>query len=102
MAQSKRCRQCGETKPLEDFYKFAPNKDGRESRCRACADMTACYTRPESTQGRKDARRAAYLASPESKASTAAYNAAYYKENRDERIAYGRAYRKAKKEERND
>jgi hypothetical protein len=32
----KRCKKCGETKPLEDFYVNADCKDGRRPECKAC------------------------------------------------------------------
>jgi hypothetical protein len=32
----KRCRKCGELKPLEEFYKARGMADGRRSDCRTC------------------------------------------------------------------
>lgn len=32
----KRCSKCGETKPLEDFYRKARMTDGRDSWCKEC------------------------------------------------------------------
>jgi len=39
----KKCKQCEETKPLDDFYKLAGNKDGRFGKCKVCvrANVTA-------------------------------------------------------------
>ncbi|HEX3560381.1 MAG TPA: GIY-YIG nuclease family protein [Pyrinomonadaceae bacterium] len=33
---SKRCKRCGEEKPLEAFYKFSEGKYGRRPDCKAC------------------------------------------------------------------
>lgn len=32
----KRCRQCGEFKPLTDFHRYRQSADGRQSRCKVC------------------------------------------------------------------
>ncbi len=32
----KTCKKCGQTKPLEDFYKESRVKDGRQARCKTC------------------------------------------------------------------
>jgi hypothetical protein len=32
----KRCKQCGETKPLTDFYKASGTADGHRGECKAC------------------------------------------------------------------
>ena len=36
MSRSKPCRICGETKPLDDFYKASDMRDGRRSECKSC------------------------------------------------------------------
>jgi len=33
----KKCRVCGQAKPLEDFHRQVGAKDGRQNRCKACA-----------------------------------------------------------------
>lgn len=33
----KTCRQCGETKPLDDFYTMAGMRDGHRNECKACS-----------------------------------------------------------------
>ena len=40
----KTCTKCGEAKPLEEFYRHAANRSGREGRCKVCrnADRRAC------------------------------------------------------------
>jgi len=35
---AKHCKGCDQTKPLEMFYATSGNKDGRQSRCKACAN----------------------------------------------------------------
>jgi hypothetical protein len=32
----KRCKKCGETKPLSEFYRATGMRDGRRSECKAC------------------------------------------------------------------
>ena len=32
----KRCKQCGETKPVDEFYVNATSKDGRRAECKVC------------------------------------------------------------------
>jgi hypothetical protein len=32
----RRCRKCGETKPLEDFYRHPTGREGRLARCKRC------------------------------------------------------------------
>lgn len=36
MSSSKRCKWCGKTKPLTDFYRHGQSKDGRRPECKAC------------------------------------------------------------------
>lgn len=36
MLESKQCRKCLVSKPLEDFFRYAKSSDGRESKCKAC------------------------------------------------------------------
>lgn len=35
-AKTKRCIDCGDTKPLAAFYKHPSSQDGRQSRCKPC------------------------------------------------------------------
>jgi hypothetical protein len=32
----KTCKGCGETKPLDEFYKITENRDGRTGKCKVC------------------------------------------------------------------
>jgi len=36
VSRSKTCRICGETKPLDDFYKMAGMRDGHRNECKRC------------------------------------------------------------------
>lgn len=33
---TKTCKKCGESKPIEDFYKDAKNADGHYGKCKTC------------------------------------------------------------------
>jgi len=33
----KRCKKCGEVKPLDDFYRATGNRDGRRGECTQCS-----------------------------------------------------------------
>lgn len=37
---AKRCKDCGESKPLEDFHRCKNNKDGRKGKCKTCSAAT--------------------------------------------------------------
>ena len=42
----RKCTECGQIKPLEDFAKDKRNRDGRDSRCKAChAESTRLWRR---------------------------------------------------------
>jgi len=49
-ATHKRCTVCGEVKPLDNFYAAERMRDGRQSRCKACANVYQAAIR----QNRKD------------------------------------------------
>lgn len=71
----KKCRQCGETKSLNDFYRASGTRDGYRGECKTCSAA---------------AKRARYLADRERYiARTKAWVAA----NRDRRRAYEEEYR---------
>lgn len=36
LSSSKTCRICGQTKPLDDFYKMAGMRDGHRNECKSC------------------------------------------------------------------
>ena len=51
--KEKRCRDCGESKPLTEFYKHSGCKFGRNSRCKVCL-------RKENTTDKRRARHRRY------------------------------------------
>lgn len=42
----KSCRKCHETKPLDDFHRDKGRKDGRDTKCRACANKHGAVPNP--------------------------------------------------------
>ena len=46
-ATHKRCTVCGTVKPLDDFYAAERMRDGRQSRCKACANVYQAGVREE-------------------------------------------------------
>ena len=53
----KTCKRCGETKPLEGFYKDKKNKDGHRGICKTC-DKAQVYAK---RKGPKVSRTLSYL-----------------------------------------
>lgn len=47
--QEKVCVECGKSKPLDEFHRMSQAKDGRQSRCKLCANKNtpAGYRNPE-------------------------------------------------------
>lgn len=88
MSRSKTCRICGETKPLDDFYRMKGMRDGHRNECKAChlAQRKLRYDSPaavERVQRWRDANadryaayRREYAARPERKR---AMRDAYYR-----------------------
>lgn len=42
LEQTKRCRKCGETRPVSEFYTEPRHRDGLFSWCKGCAVKAAC------------------------------------------------------------
>jgi Autographiviridae endonuclease VII len=76
----KRCKKCGEAKPLSEFYRAAGMKDGHRSECKAChrAKQRAWY----------EANRDHAIAEVKR----------WQQENKERLHAYRRDYRKRRKE----
>lgn len=82
----KRCNQCGETKPLEEFYSNKDAKDGRRSPCKACEAESDRRYRAENSEERAEYQRLYRAANPE---KVAEYQRRYRAEN-PEKIAEGK------------
>jgi hypothetical protein len=80
----KRCKKCGETKPLSEFHQVAGMRDGHRSECKSCS---------------REIRRAWYAANR--KASIANVKR-WQQENKEHLHAYRREYRKRRKDEDRD
>lgn len=78
-ATEKRCRRCGETKPLSEFSASSKKLDGAHSYCKPCVARAArAYNRtPEAREKRE----------------------AWYRANRDRVREYGRAYQRRRRAE---
>lgn len=72
---SKTCTKCGETKPLDGFYRDKGKADGRSPHCKECErERYRCYYEENRDKRREYFRR-------------------YREENLDERLEYERRYR---------
>jgi 5-methylcytosine-specific restriction endonuclease McrA len=49
---TKKCTQCGEVKPLDQFTKWSGSKDGRRSYCKACSSKYMSNYSRNTTKGR--------------------------------------------------
>jgi hypothetical protein len=80
----KRCKKCGETKPLSDFYRATGMKDGHRSECKRChqAKQKAWY----------EANREASIANVKR----------WQQKNKEHLHAYRREYRKRRQAEDRD
>jgi len=45
MPTEKLCKGCGQTKPLDDFYRHKDPRDGRQSRCKLCSNASVAAAR---------------------------------------------------------
>lgn len=55
---TKKCIECGETKPLSDYYRNCGTKDGRINRCKTCqAPRTRAWNRANRDRLRESNRR---------------------------------------------
>ena len=80
----KRCKKCGETKPLAEFHRATGMKDGYRSECKACA---------------RTIRRAWYVANRQ---KAIADVKRWQQENKEHLHAYRRGYRQRRKAEDRD
>jgi hypothetical protein len=61
----KTCCGCGETKPLDEFYRFVHAKDGRTSRCKICRRVEEIQRRRENPERAREIDRAYRRRNPE-------------------------------------
>jgi hypothetical protein len=88
----KRCADCGETKPLEDFSPFKRSKDGRFSYCRTCS---AARSRAYAARNRDEvnARKQARRSDPEYRERERERDRERYREDPERAQARSRRYR---------
>lgn len=111
MTAKKKCRECGETKSLEEFHVNRRMKDGRQPMCKGCAVAAARERRadmkanPEQYAEQIERRRAADRAEsarrredPEYRAWMAEYQKGWRANNRERLATYQAEWRKANPE----
>ena len=91
----KTCTNCGETKPLADYYKHAHCKMGVHPECKACFLERDRARRARDREKIRERDRERYRANPEPKKTRAR---AYYAANREEQITKRREHYAANKE----
>ena len=90
-ADEKKCLDCGNTKPLEDFSPHPKGKYGRLSRCRSCLSSAAKLRRQENPRPRK--KRPGR--SPEdAKAHAREYQREHYAKNKTRKQELNREWKK--------
>lgn len=57
----KKCKNCGEDKPNEEYYKRVASKDGLAFNCKSCSDETAREWNNRNTDKRFETRRKSHL-----------------------------------------
>tara|TARA_R110000787_G_scaffold45145_2_gene110125 strand:+ start:141 stop:704 length:564 start_codon:yes stop_codon:yes gene_type:complete len=91
----KTCTKCGESKPLEDFYKAKLGKDGVEASCKDCVSVckAAYYA---ANKEKLKARSASYEAANKDRHN--ATNARWYAVNKNRKYLTNAAWAKANPE----
>lgn len=85
----KRCKVCGEVKPLDGFPRGSRTKDGRKALCKPCYCVRVKAERERDSEAINARRRIAYLADAENKRTLDRANKL---KNRDAVLARKRAY----------
>jgi hypothetical protein len=79
----KRCNRCGETKPLDGFYRNPAGRDGRRPECKACTSARRKLWYQQNRDREIDRVRHAQRANPgEYLAKQAQYRATHVREHR--------------------
>ena len=85
----KTCTKCGETKPLDDFYRKRSSADGRDSWCRECvAERSRRYHEENRDKERERSRRWR----EENRGKSMEYMRRWREENRDKERERQRQY----------
>lgn len=101
---TKRCPRCGETKPLEDFYRDRSSRDGRYSRCKTCflpeaRERMREYANRPGVRERANARsRARYRTDGAHRERLAEQNRKWVLANWEKRLAVSRAWMRRNRE----
>lgn len=86
--EMKKCTNCGEVKPLEEFYKDKSKKDGRERRCKVCKKRYYEANREKISEQKKQYRE-------DNREKILEYQKQYYETNRERVIERCKQYRQA-------
>ena len=94
---TKRCIECGEIKPLDEFGQHSHHKDGRSNRCKECKRVynrqyRAAHADEEASRNRQYKRQ--------NRTRLLAYYREYYQRNREAALAYARQYHQENRGER--
>lgn len=85
------CKICGEEKPLDDYHKARDNRDGKDSRCKACVKIGLAKWKKENRehvkQRDKDYRK-------EHKEDRTEYNKQWHKDHPGHKLEWERENRK--------
>jgi hypothetical protein len=90
MSTEKKCANCGEVKPLIDFYKDKREKDGRYSSCKACHRVRMKRWRSNNPEVQRELSEAWSHRHPD---RVAAYNKRYRERNPEVKRANVARYR---------
>ena len=109
---SKTCTKCGETKPLDDFYRDKTGAGGRRPDCKECVreykrsyheenrDKRLEYSRRYHEENRDKIRERKRRYYEENRDKEREYKRRYYEENRDKVLEYKRSYHEENRDKR--
>ena len=91
----KPCKQCGETKSFDQFFKHRETKDGLRSKCKACFTAQTTAWRRANPEKSSAYSTAYQKRNPENKRK---HSAATYMRHREKRLAYCKEWREKNRE----
>lgn len=91
----KTCTQCGDTKPLTDYYAHKKSRDGRQAKCKTCDRANKLAWREANPERHRANNRAWYANNRERRRAN---NRAWQANNRERSRANNRAWREANPE----